>query len=362
MKILSIVGARPQFIKCAPLSRALRADHKEILVHTGQHYDPSMSDIFFDELGIPTPAYNLGIGSGNHGRQTGEMLTCIEEILLKESPDLVIVYGDTNSTLAGALAAAKLHIPVAHVEAGLRSFDMRMPEEVNRRLTDHISAYLFCPTVTAVENLKREGITSGVFQVGDIMVDALNVFREIADRQSTILLMHDLNEGRYYVLTMHRPQNVDDPARLKRIVQAFTGVDYPVVFPVHPRTRKTLEAHPEILTGIPEGVRLIQPLGYLDMLRLTANSRKVLTDSGGVQKEAYLFGVPCITLRDTTEWVETLENGWNVLVDEDTQRIREELPVPPPPSAQRNVFGDGDTAGRIVEILGQNNHEDEQVR
>ncbi|MCP1715119.1 UDP-N-acetylglucosamine 2-epimerase (non-hydrolyzing) [Methanocalculus alkaliphilus] len=319
MKIVSIVGARPQFIKCAPVSRALRKDHQEILVHTGQHYDENMSGIFFEELSIPTPDYHLGIGSGSHGAQTGRMLAAIEEVLLKETPDMVIIYGDTNSTLAGALAAAKLHIRIAHVEAGLRSFDRSMPEEINRVLTDHASDLLFVPTENGVANLAREGIEKGVHRVGDVMVDALLFNRELAAR-SDILDRLDLKTGAYYLATVHRPSNTDDEKNLRSIMAAFAALDLPVIFPAHPRTRKFLEQY-GIAGDTITNVRLIEPLPYLDMLALLGQAAAVLTDSGGVQKEAYILQVPCITLRENTEWVETVEDGWNVLAGADTNRI-----------------------------------------
>ncbi len=317
MKIISIIGARPQFIKCAPVSRALRKDHLEILVHTGQHYDENMSGIFFEELSIPTPDYHLGIGSGSHGAQTGRMLLAIEEVLLKEGADMVLVYGDTNSTLAGALAAAKLHIPVAHVEAGLRSFDRSMPEEINRVLTDHASDLLFVPTENGVANLAREGIEKGVHRVGDVMVDALLFNRELAGR-SDILDRLDLKAGTYYLATVHRASNTDDEQHLRSIMAAFAALDRPVIFPAHPRTRKFLEQYGILAEG---NVRLIEPLAYLDMLRLLAQATAVLTDSGGVQKEAYILQIPCITLRENTEWIETVEDGWNLLAGSDTNRI-----------------------------------------
>ncbi|HOF97639.1 MAG TPA: UDP-N-acetylglucosamine 2-epimerase (non-hydrolyzing), partial [Methanoculleus sp.] len=313
MKIVSIVGARPQFIKCAPVSRELRKEHEEILVHTGQHYDHGMSAVFFEELAIPEPDYNLGIGSGTHGRQTGAMLGAIEDVLEKEEPEIVLVYGDTNSTLAGALAAAKMHVPVAHVEAGLRSFDRRMPEEVNRVLTDHASDILFCPTATAVRNLATEGVTEGVFLVGDVMVDAMNHNRAIAEERSRILEDAGVRPGEYLVVTVHRPSNTDSRENMAAIIGALGEAGVPVVFPVHPRTRKFLLGY-DLLAAMPENIRITEPLGYLDMLRLMAHAKKILTDSGGVQKEAYMLGVPCITLRENTEWVETVEAGWNVLV------------------------------------------------
>jgi len=350
MKIVSIVGARPQFIKCAPVSRELRKEHEEILVHTGQHYDHGMSEVFFEELGIRKPDYNLGIGSGTHGHQTGAMLGAIEDVLMKEEPDVVLVYGDTNSTLAGALAAAKLHIPVAHVEAGLRSFDRRMPEEVNRVLTDHASDILFCPTETAARNLAAEGITEGVFLVGDVMVDAMNYNRAVAEERSRILEDVGVSPGGYLVVTVHRPSNTDSRENMAAIIAALGEAGMPVVFPVHPRTRHYLGEY-GLLAAMPENVRLIDPLGYLDMLRLMAHAKKILTDSGGVQKEAYMLGVPCITLRENTEWVETVEAGWNVLVGAGQEKIEDAIHSFSPASRRKNLFGDGNACLRIGEIL-----------
>ncbi len=349
MKIVSIVGARPQFIKCAPLSRAIRKEYTEVLVHTGQHYDPEMSDVFFEDLQIPKPDYNLEVGSGTHGKQTGEILVRLEDVLLKERPDLVIVFGDTNSTLAGALAAVKLHIPVAHVEAGLRSFDRAMPEEINRVVTDHISDLLFCPTETAVVNLRNEGITKGVFLTGDVMVDALEFNREIAEDRSHILEDLGLAPGHYLVLTVHRPANTDSRENMMSILGAAGNAGWPVVFPVHPRTRKVLERY-GLWDRLPKDLIITPPLGYLDMIRLMAYAKKILTDSGGMQKEAYILGIPCITLRDTTEWVETLDGGWNVLVGADPARIIAETGKVA--SGQHSAcFGNGDSAGKIVGIF-----------
>lgn len=349
MKIVSIIGARPQFIKCSPVSRELRRRHEEVLVHTGQHYDYGMSEVFFKELEIPEPDYNLGVGSGTHGRQTGAMLAGIEEVLLKERPDLVLVYGDTNSTIAGALAAAKLHVRVAHVEAGLRSFDRSMPEEINRVLTDHVSDLLFCPTQTAVDNLAREGIVEGVSLVGDVMADALEYNRKIAEKKSSILERLGLVKGSYLAVTIHRPSNTDDKKHLSDIIGALGECDAKVVFPVHPRTMKYMKEY-GLLEGLPPNIMLTEPLGYLDMLKLMSNADKILTDSGGVQKEAYLLKVPCITLRENTEWVETLDTGWNVLVGADRQKIlgairepREDLPHP-------DIFGQN-AAKKIMETL-----------
>lgn len=350
MKILSIVGARPQFIKCAPLSRELRKVHQEILVHTGQHYDHDMSDIFFEELNIPKPDYNLGIGSGNHGEQTGKMLTEIEKVIIKTKPDMVLVYGDTNSTMAGALAAVKLRFGVAHVEAGLRSFDRSMPEEINRVLTDHISDILFCPTQTAVDNLSKEGITQGVYLVGDVMLDALSYNVGVAKMKSRIIEELGLEKKQYIVVTVHRPGNTDSFDNMRSIIGALGESGMPVVFPVHPRTEKFLQEY-GLLERMPGNVRLIKPLGYLDMLMLMANARKILTDSGGIQKEAYMLGVPCITLRENTEWVETLEGGWNVLVGAEKEKISKAISNLAPMGAQRNVFGNSRASEKILDIL-----------
>jgi UDP-N-acetylglucosamine 2-epimerase (non-hydrolysing) len=345
MKILSVVGARPQFVKCAPVSRELRRVHEEVLVHTGQHYDYLLSEVFFRDLGIPAPDYHLEIGSGSHGVQTGRMLGAIEEVIGKEEPDIVLVYGDTNSTLAGALAAAKMHVPVAHVEAGLRSFDRRMPEEVNRVLTDHASDLLFCPTETAVANLAAEGITRGVHLTGDVMVDALQENLALAKERATV----DLPATGYFLATVHRASNTDDPVALRAIMAAFALLEAPVIFPAHPRTRKKFAEY-----GIAPAanVSVVEPLPYFDMLAALAGARAVLTDSGGVQKEAYILKVPCVTLRENTEWVETIEDGWNVLVGADADRIV--LAAGKANGAHRRHdarFGDGHAAARMAAII-----------
>ena len=350
MKIVTIVGARPQFVKCAPLSRELRKEHTEILVHTGQHYDPVMSDVFFSELEIPEPDYHLGVGSGMHGKQTGEILARIEEVLRKEKPDTVILFGDTNSTLAGALAGIKMHIPVAHVEAGLRSFDRTMPEEINRIVTDHISNFLFCPTATSVENLANEGITKGVYLTGDVMVDALEYNKGIAEKKSRVLEMFGLSRRGYLVVTVHRPANTDNRKNLESIIAAFGESGLPVLFPVHPRTKKMMKEY-GLWGHLPENVNATEPLGYLDMLQAMANSLKILTDSGGMQKEAYLLGVPCITLRDTTEWVETVKEGWNVLVGADKEMIVEMIRTFSPENKRSMIFGEVGASGRIADII-----------
>jgi UDP-N-acetylglucosamine 2-epimerase (non-hydrolysing) len=350
MKIATIVGARPQFIKCAPLSRELRKEHTEVLIHTGQHYDPEMSDIFFTDLAIPEPDYNLGVGSGPQGEQTGEILVRVEEVLLAEKPDMAIVFGDTNSTLAGALAAVKIHIPVAHVEAGLRSFDRTMPEEINRVVTDHVSDLLFCPTETAVRNLAREGITRGVHLSGDVMVDALEYNRARAAETSRVLSRFGLHPKKYLVLTVHRPANTDVERHMEAILAALGDSGLPVLFPVHPRTRKALEGY-GLLQRMPENVIATAPLGYLDMLHAMACAHKILTDSGGIQKEAYLLGVPCITLRDTTEWVETVRDGWNVLVGADRKTIADAVHRFSPAGERSMVFGEAGAAGRIAGVI-----------
>lgn len=348
MKVISIVGARPQFIKAAPVSRVLRQGHQEILVHTGQHYDYGMSQVFFDEMDIPEPDLNLGVGSGPHGAQTGAMLERIERVLLDEQPDWVLVYGDTNSTLAGALAAAKLHLPVAHVEAGLRSFNKAMPEEVNRVLTDHVSDLLFCPTETAVENLAAEGITEGVHHTGDVMYDAVLYYADIAEERSAILDELELGTDPYLLATVHRPRNTDDASNLRAILNALSETDETVIFPAHPRTQEAVDAEN---VAISDNVRVIEPVGYLDILQLERHARMILTDSGGIQKEAYFFGVPCVTLREETEWVETVEAGWNVLVGAEKERILEAVRDSKRAKARPELFGDGRAAERFVRLL-----------
>lgn len=349
MKIVSIVGARPQFIKAAAVSRVLREQHSEILVHTGQHYDDKMSDVFFRELDIPQPEYNLSIGSGSHGWQTGQMLAEIEQVLLAEKPDKVLVYGDTNSTLAGALAAVKLHIPVIHVEAGLRSFNRAMPEEINRVLTDHASDLLLCPSQTAVDNLANEGIHKGVHLVGDVMHDALAFAAERAPQHSKILEQLGLTEKGYLLATVHRAENTDDPERLRGILAAFAALETPIVFPIHPRTHKRIEA-----LGLESTIRnliSIAPLGYIDMVQLEQAARLILTDSGGIQKEAYWLSVPCVTLRDETEWVETVQTGWNVLVGATTAQITTTTQNFKVPDIHPQLYGDGKAAERVRSCL-----------
>jgi UDP-GlcNAc3NAcA epimerase len=338
--ILSVVGARPQFIKAAPVSRALASEgFVEILVHTGQHFDASMSDIFFDELSIPPPAYNLEVNSLGHGAMTGRMLEKLEEVMLRERPDLVLVYGDTNSTAAGALAAAKLNIPVAHVEAGLRSFNRRMPEEINRVLADHLSEILLCPTQTAIDNLAAEGITKGVHAVGDVMFDTTLAATARAEERSRILETLALEPKTYAVATLHRAENTDDPERFAAVIGWLekAALEQPVVMVVHPRTRKRMEA----LGTKPKGLRLVDPLGFLDMARLVHHANAVFTDSGGLQKEAYFHRVPCVTLRDETEWVETVEAGWNRLWIVQGYRPRRDI----------EDYGEGQASELIAKLL-----------
>ncbi|MCX5801652.1 MAG: UDP-N-acetylglucosamine 2-epimerase (non-hydrolyzing) [Candidatus Eisenbacteria bacterium] len=353
-KIVSVVGARPQFIKASPVSRQLRKVSEELLVHTGQHYDVDMSDVFFDELGIPAPDFTLGVSSKGHARQTGEMMEKLEEILLAEKPDFVLVYGDTNSTLAGALTASKLNLPVAHVEAGLRSFDMKMPEEVNRVIADRLSRILFVPTETAVRNLAHEGISEGVHLVGDVMVDALKEHIDVAASRSRVLQDLGLEPGEYIVATVHRAANTDVFENLSRIVEILMAAPRKVVFPVHPRTREALRrADLEKKLAESRNVLSVSPLGYLDMLFLQKNADAVLTDSGGMQKEAYLLGVRCITLREETEWVETVEDGWNKLVGSDVGDALEALRGFMPASRRSDRFGKGDASVKIASILGR---------
>ena len=420
MKICTIIGARPQFIKAAAVSRAIAMHNKlasdaprvsEVIIHTGQHYDDDMSAIFFRELEIPTPAYNLGIGSGRHGTQTGQMLAGIEDILLKEKPDWVLIYGDTNSTLAGALAASKLNIPIAHVEAGLRSFNRRMPEEINRVMTDHLSTLLFCPSQTAVDNLRAEGIppdglclapyesfakpcptgnavipakagiqchqelwgfrvkpgmtgggimqrspyssrlTPHVFIVGDVMADAFQFAAAKLSQKSDVLQRLKIEEKRYYLATIHRAENTDDQQRLYNIMNAFSKIAEKeiVILPLHPRTKKLLGNK---ISMFNPALRIIDPVGYFDIVALQKSALMILTDSGGMQKEAYWSKVPCITLRDETEWVETIETGWNVLAGADYDRIIQAVGTIKPQMEQPPLYGDGHAAEKIIEALG----------
>ncbi len=371
MKIATIVGARPQFIKAGSVSRAIQKFNEgkrvlqEILIHTGQHYDYQMDQVFFKELDLPRPKYHLGVGSASHGRQVGLILERIEPLLEKEKPNVVMVYGDTNSTLGGALASAKLNIPVAHVEAGLRSYNRKMPEEINRVVTDHLSTFLFCPTSQAVKNLKKEGIMDGkekvVKNVGDVMYDSILHYSKIAEEKSTILkdlgffnLQSAIRNPKYFLVTLHRAENVDDPKRLKSILRGLNeiGRKKPVILPLHPRTKKMIKAFG--LTSLTKHLHLIEPVSYLDMLKLEKNATLILTDSGGVQKEAYWFRVPCITLRDETEWVETVKSGWNILVGTNERRIIEgveKMTFKRGLPKNTRFFGDGKAGQKIIQYL-----------
>lgn len=358
MKIATVLGARPQFIKAAVVSRAfsLNPDIEEVIIHTGQHYDENMSEVFFHELDIPKPACNLGIGSGLHGLQTGRMLEAIEGVILKEVPDWVLVYGDTNSTLAGVLAAAKLHIPVAHVEAGLRSFDRRMPEEINRVVADHASDLLFVPTKAALQNLRREGLPeSSMHVVGDVMYDAAIHYGSKARAHSQVLHRLGLRRKEYVLATLHRAENTDNLECLRVVLGGLAQIarEVPVVLPIHPRTRRVL-GDKGIFTKISSCIRLIEPVGYLDMIALEKNARLIATDSGGVQKEAYFHGVPCVTFRERSEWVELIEMGWNrltppVSIEFVISGLRDGLQSTP--RSTETPYGDGHAAERIVEVL-----------
>lgn len=350
MHVMSVVGARPQFIKLAPFSAEVRGrGHRETIVHTGQHYDESMSARFFAELGLPEPDANLGVGSASHGVMTARALEGIERLLLERRPDVVVVFGDTNSTLAGALAAAKAQVFAAHIEAGLRSFDRRMPEEVNRVVADHCCDLLLAPTREAMANLEREGLAARAVLTGDIMVDAVVRLGDRVPPAGEVLAALGLEPGPSALLTLHRAGNVDDPDRLRAIFAGIEGTGR-LVFPIHPRTAQSIQRHG---IGIPENVVTVPPLGYPAMLALVRDATVVVTDSGGLQKEAYLLARPCITVREETEWVETVHLGWNVLVGADSRRIREALAAPPRGTAHPPVFGDGEAAKRIVDALEQ---------
>lgn len=359
IKLFTIIGARPQFIKAAVLSRLIRSEEwkeefQEILLHTGQHYDDNMSDIFFRDMKIPKPDIHLAIGGSSHGKMTGQMLIEIEAALIEEKPDIVLVYGDTNSTLAGALAGSKLHIPVAHVEAGLRSYNKRMPEEQNRILTDHLASWLFCPTDTAITNLKKEGVTKGVSNVGDIMLDANLFYQEMLhnEKEKGIIRLKNLNcdyiSSGYALATIHRAENTDDFSRLASIVEAFNALPLNIILPLHPRTRKIL-SDKNLRFG--KNVQLIEPVGYLEMIELEINATCIITDSGGVQKEAYFMKKPCITLRDETEWIETVESGWNTLVGANKENIISAVSTVNLPSNQSSEYGNGRTGEKILETL-----------
>lgn len=348
MRILSVVGARPQFVKAAVLSRALASRGiEEWLVHTGQHYDRGMSDVFFEQLGIPEPRYQLGVGSGGHGAQTGEMMARLDPIVEEAKPDWLLVYGDTNSTLAGALVGAKLHVPVAHVEAGLRSFDNRMPEEINRLVADRVSELLLAPTKSAADQLHREGVRAHVEVVGDLMVDLAIEAAESLPARPEILERLELQHKNFALVTIHRASNTDDREVFSRLIAGLRGIPMQVIFPVHPRTRALAMREG---VGVGDNITMIEPLSYLDMLALQLHARVVVTDSGGVQKEAITLGTPCVTMRDTTEWTETLDGGWNVLVGSDAQRIAAQA-MRPVPAHRIAPYGEGGSAARIAEAL-----------
>jgi UDP-GlcNAc3NAcA epimerase len=347
MRFASIVGARPQFVKVALVSKLLRQQHDELIIHTGQHYDYALSTQFFNELEIPKPDYYLDCGSASHAVQTARMLIALGQVLAKEQIDWVIVYGDTNSTLAAALVAAKLHIPIAHIEAGLRSFNRTMPEEINRIVTDHLSSRLFCPTESARQQAHREGLFQGVEFVGDVMYDMLlQVHSKLEDRIKLLLPKWHVAPQQYILTTVHRAVNTDDRVAMDAIAQALNKIEMPVIFPLHPRTQACLHRYDIQLNS---HIQLIEPVGYLDMLALQRAAYRIITDSGGIQKEAFLQGVPCVTLRDETEWVETVQSGWNVLVGTQWQRVLEALARPAPPPSPQNPFGRGDAGVRIVQ-------------
>jgi len=333
-KVLSIVGARPQFIKLFPLSRVLRKHYDEKIVHTGQHFDQEMSDLFFNELEIPEPDWNLGINRGGHGEQTGRMLIELEKVMLEQKPDLVIVFGDTNTTLAGALNAAKLHIPCIHIEAGLRSFNRTMPEEINRVMADQAADLLFAPTKTAMDNLKHEGLEDKSHLTGDIMVDSLALITEKAQKRDTLERLK--LDGSYHLLTLHRPYNVDDPEKLQLILNRLGELNETIVFPVHPRTRNMISNNN---IQISDSIKLIKPQGYLDFITLEAHCQKIITDSGGIQKEAYIQKKPCLTIRPETEWVETVHDGWNKLLDPQQTDFVEQIKTFNPTTTQSSIFG-----------------------
>jgi UDP-N-acetylglucosamine 2-epimerase len=348
VKVVSVVGARPEFIQAAPVSRALRPRHQEVLVHTGQHYDYQMSALFFQELGLPAPDYNLEVGSGPHGQQTGEILARMERVLMDERPDWVLVRGDTNSTLAGALAAAKLHVPVGHIEAGLRSFNRWMPEEINRIVADRVADLLFCPTPTAVSNLAAEGILQGVHLVGDVMYEAILHNLSLAEARSRVLAHLGLAPRGYLLLTVHRAENTDIWENLRAILAALDRLEEPVIFLVHPRTRKRLG---EMGWQPGPSVHMVEPQGYFDTLVLEKNARILLTDSGGMQKEVYCLGTPCLTLREQTEWVETVEVGWNRLVGAEADKIVDAVYSFHPPAERPSLYGNGQSSQAIVRML-----------
>lgn len=345
-KIISIVGARPQFIKSFPLLKELEKHFKVITVHTGQHFDLRMSDIFFKELNISPPDYNLCIKENLHGKQTGKMLIGIENILIKEKPDLIIVYGDTNTTLAGSVAGAKLHIPIIHIEAGLRSYNKLMPEEINRIITDHVSDYLFAPTITAMENLKKENLSSKSYLTGDIMADSLKIAQKIVKKIKIKPSYPPISD--FNLLTLHRPYNVDIPFNLQRIFNELKKINGKIIFPVHPRTKKKIKIN---RLNVPKNIILIEPVGYLEFIGLQMNSKRIITDSGGIQKEAYILKKPCVTLRSETEWIETVKAGWNLLINPFREKnYKQKIEIFLPVNKNINIFGNN-TAFKMTKII-----------
>lgn len=350
MKIVTIIGARPQFVKAAVVSKEIRKLHNEIIIHTGQHYDDELSDIFFRQLKIPEPDYNLRIGSGTHAFQTGNMLIAIEKVLIQEKPDLVLIYGDTNSTISGSLAAIKLHIPIGHVESGLRNFDKSIPEEVNRIVSNHLATLHFAPTISAVKNLKQEGIKKNVFLTGDVMFDSLISNGEIAEKKSRILKELGLVNKEYILATIHRPRNTDKVKNLVNIFSAFKDCGKKVIVPLHPRTQKELKKNSLYYHGVND-LKIINPLNYFDFLKLLKNASKVVTDSGGVQKESYIFRKACITIYNSTSWIETVEDGWNLLVEPKKEIIIDAIQNFKPIGAHHSHYGKGDAGVKIAKII-----------
>jgi len=349
MNIFTIIGARPQFVKCAPVSATLRKSHSEFLVHTGQHYDDNMSHIFFDEMGIPKPDVNLEVGSGSHATQTAAMMTGLEPLMLNHKPDAVMIYGDTNSTVAAALVAAKLHIPVIHIEAGLRSFNLKMPEEINRIVADRLSKVLCCPTETAVKNLNDEGIKSGVINTGDVMYDAVLMFKPLSEK-SDILKTLNVNSKEYNLITIHRASNTDNLENLLNILNGANDSGQHSIFPIHPRTKNIIKNNGIKIESF-KNITFIEPLGYLDFMKLASNAKTITTDSGGLQKEAYWHGVPCITVREETEWVETVESGWNLLIGPNREKLNKALQKFTSFSNRPDFYGNGHASEKIVSLI-----------